>query len=92
MACGLTVIATNVGGLADVLDAEETAIVVPVGDAEALEAAIERVLGDSPYLSAIATRARARAEEKFAEKMIVAQYLELLQQMVAERRQTRANG
>ena len=87
MACGLTVIATNVGGLADVVQAEETAIVVPVGDGVSLEAAIERVLGGSSEMQEMGSRARVEAVEKFSENMIVAQYMGLLAQLVEERRE-----
>jgi glycosyltransferase involved in cell wall biosynthesis len=81
------VIATNVGGLADVVQAEETAIVVPVGDGVSLEAAIERVLGGSSEMQEMGSRARVQAVEKFSENMIVAQYMGLLAQLVEERRE-----
>jgi glycosyltransferase involved in cell wall biosynthesis len=86
MACGLPVIATNVGGLADVIKAEETAIVVPARDGTALEAAIERVLGGSAGMQAMGSRARSQAVERYSEKMIVAQYMQLLVQLVEKGR------
>jgi len=82
MACGLMVITTVVGGLADIVHAEETAIVVPARDSAALEAAIERALGDSSELHTMKSRSRNQAVENFSEKMVVAKYIELLKNLV----------
>lgn len=45
MACGLPVVATDVGGNAEVVARDELGIVVPFGDAAALQAALGRALG-----------------------------------------------
>jgi glycosyltransferase involved in cell wall biosynthesis len=44
MACGLPVVATDVGGNAEVVARDELGIVVPFGDAEALQGALDRAL------------------------------------------------
>ena len=44
--CGLPIVATNVGGMADILTDEENALVVDPGDTEGIGKAIARVLRD----------------------------------------------
>ena len=44
MACGLPVVATDVGGNAEVVAGEDLGIVVPFGDAAALQGALDRAL------------------------------------------------
>jgi glycosyltransferase involved in cell wall biosynthesis len=91
MACGLTVIATAVGGLADVVRADAAAIVVPARDGVALESAIERVLRDSSEVLAMGSRARDRAVAEYSEQMIVAQYKNLLTNLVEGHREVQSS-
>ena len=68
MACGLPVVATAVAGVADILggDAGAAGIVVPPGDADALAAALGRLVDDEPLARAAGERARRRVEEGFS--------------------------
>jgi glycosyltransferase involved in cell wall biosynthesis len=43
------VIASDVGGLPEYVTAGHTGLIVPPGDAQALAAAIEQVIGDPPF-------------------------------------------
>jgi glycosyltransferase involved in cell wall biosynthesis len=47
MAAGLPVVVTPVGGIPDVIDHERNGLVVPVGDADSLAAALTRLLDDA---------------------------------------------
>lgn len=47
LASGTPVVATDVGGVAAVLDGGEAALVVPPGDLDAVVAAVERIVGDA---------------------------------------------
>lgn len=60
MAHGKTVIATPVGGIPSLIDDGETGFLVPVGDAAALRATIERVLADEPLRGRVGRAARER--------------------------------
>jgi glycosyltransferase involved in cell wall biosynthesis len=92
MSCGLAIIATDVGGLVDILDAEQTAIVVPVRDGASMEAAIERVLRGEPGIREMTSRARMRAVESFSEQMVVGRYVELLTDLLQGRGEARIAG
>jgi glycosyltransferase involved in cell wall biosynthesis len=62
MACGVPVVCTDIGAVADFAFHEETALLVPVGDAGALAAAVERMIGDE----ALRRRLKSNALNKIA--------------------------
>jgi glycosyltransferase involved in cell wall biosynthesis len=62
---GLPIIATRVGGLADIVAHEESGLTVPVGDQASLEAALERLIDDRVLRQRFGEHARARALERF---------------------------
>lgn len=65
MAYARPVIATSVGGLTDAVIDDETGVVVPPRDVEALRAALERLLGDAELRGRLGAAARRFAEERF---------------------------
>ena len=83
MACGLPVVATDVGGARDVLGGEGKAgLVVPAGSSAALAEAIT-ALTDSPALRReIGAAARTVIEDRYDMKRVVAQYLSLYADLV----------
>jgi glycosyltransferase involved in cell wall biosynthesis len=65
MACGLPTIATDYPGVRAVVDADETGILVPAGDAEAITAAMRRLIeagGDGREAMGLSGRAKAERE------------------------------
>ena len=64
MAHGKTVIATPVGGIPSLIEDGRTGFLVPVGDAAALRATIDRVLADGDLRRRIGAAARARVTER----------------------------
>jgi glycosyltransferase involved in cell wall biosynthesis len=66
MAHGRPVVATAVGGLRDAIRDGETGLFVPPGDAAALRAAVERLLGDPALRERLGVNARADAEARFS--------------------------
>ena len=62
MACGLCVVSTNVGGIPYLLEHGENGLLVPPDDAEAMSAAIIRLLNDSTLATKISSNAREEAE------------------------------
>jgi teichuronic acid biosynthesis glycosyltransferase TuaC len=66
LACGCPVVATDVGGVPDMIPNEQTGFVVPVGDQVALDAALLRALNRSWDRAAISARARERSWARVA--------------------------
>jgi glycosyltransferase involved in cell wall biosynthesis len=65
MACGVPVVATPVTGIPELVEDEVTGLLVPEHDAEALAAALARILQDAQLAKRLATAARARIESGF---------------------------
>jgi glycosyltransferase involved in cell wall biosynthesis len=65
MALGIPVVATNVGGLRELVHDEETGSLVPPRDPEALVAATELLLDDPALRRRFGEAARVRAVEEF---------------------------
>jgi glycosyltransferase involved in cell wall biosynthesis len=70
-------VATPVGGIKETVVDGETGRLVPVGDVEALAAAIVAVLDDPDSARRMAETARARVLERFAVERMVAETLAL---------------
>jgi glycosyltransferase involved in cell wall biosynthesis len=62
MAHGKTVVATPVGGIPTVIEEGKTGLLVPVRDAAALRAAVERALGDRELRQRLGAAARKRVD------------------------------
>lgn len=65
MGCEVPVVATDAGGLPEVVDNEVTGLVVPKGDADALAAAIDRLLSDPALSERMGKAGRVRALARF---------------------------
>ena len=62
MAAGLCVVSTDAGGLRDLLTDEVDALLVPIGDVEAMAAAVARILGDTSVAERISRNGDVVAE------------------------------
>ncbi|MEI8313919.1 MAG: glycosyltransferase family 4 protein [Verrucomicrobiota bacterium] len=62
MACGLCVVSTDVGGLPHLLEHERDALLVPPNNAEAMAAAVTRLLTNPQLCAQLSRNARAKAE------------------------------
>ena len=65
MGVGLPCIASDVGGIADLVENGENGIRVPPGDSEALAAALHRVLVAPDFATELGRNARATIQQKF---------------------------
>jgi glycosyltransferase involved in cell wall biosynthesis len=70
MAHARPVVATDVGGLRDLVVDGETGLVVPPRDSDALRAALERLLGDEELRRRLGAAGRERARERFSWDMV----------------------
>jgi glycosyltransferase involved in cell wall biosynthesis len=71
MAYGKPVVASDVGGLRDLVVDGETGLLVPARDPAALRAALERLLGDRDLRQRLGAAGRERARERFSWERVV---------------------
>jgi glycosyltransferase involved in cell wall biosynthesis len=89
MACGLPVVATDVGGVADYVVGDRGGSLVPEGDAGALADALNRWLAADDRRRAAAVFNRQRVVERFSWRASAERLLEVYRE-VLDRRLTRA--
>ena len=77
MACGLPVVAPDVGGISKVVDHEKTGYVVPKGDEEALRARYIELLADRDKAHEMGVVGRQIAQERYAVPRQAREYAEL---------------
>jgi glycosyltransferase involved in cell wall biosynthesis len=77
MAAELPVVASRVGGLAELVVDGETGILVPPGDEAALAQALGRLVDDRELRRTLGTAGRARAESSFGLSAFRRAHLEL---------------
>lgn len=82
MSCEVPVIATNAGGLPEVVVSGETGFLCPVSDVDAMAAAAVRLLQDEPLRRAMGEAGRRRAVESFSQDVIVGQYRALYERVM----------
>ena len=82
MAAGCPVVATRVGGVAEVVEHEVTGLLVQAGKSEQLAAALRRLIAQPDLCKQMGARGRERAKEEFSVEMMIARtervYHELL--------------
>ena len=82
-ACGLAIIATNVGGTQEIFPPDScSAILVPPDDATALANAILSVLKDDKHRKQLATAARRRAESAFDIRLAAARLIDVYRELL----------
>ncbi len=84
MSFGNPVVATRVGGFAEVVQDKKTGFLVKLGDVDAMAGAI-RVLADDPERARrMGAAARERAEQEFSSQKSVEQYLDLYRRTIRD--------
>ena len=82
LASGVPVVASNVGGLPEVVRHAETGWLVPVRDPTALAAAVVQLLADESRRAAMGRAARADAVARFPPELVVARVERLYRQLL----------
>lgn len=83
MAASVPVVASRVGGNPEAVKDGETGLLVPLGDADALAAAIARLLEDEPLRKMMGQKAQQRARAEFDIAQTVRQYEQLYDEVLA---------
>lgn len=74
LACGVPVVATRAGGLPEVVREGDDGYLLPVGDVEAMAAAVGRILDDAALRARLSSNARAGAASRFARAPMIDRY------------------
>lgn len=83
MAAGVPSIATDVGGVADVLRDGETGLLVPAADPEALAGAIVRLAGSPELARSLSEKAARHVRDHFSSQTMLDAYARLYRELVA---------
>lgn len=82
-ACGCALVATDVPGCREVVSADGVdGLKVPVRDAQALAAAIERLARDPALVARLGEAARAKALAEFDERIVIARTLDVYRELL----------
>jgi glycosyltransferase involved in cell wall biosynthesis len=82
MNLGIPLVASDVGGLGEILENEVDALLVPPGDEEALAGAIERIASDAALRMRLGRAAQTKVNDRFLAPHMVDRYLEVYRQAV----------
>ena len=83
MASGVPVVASDVGGLPEVVEHGVTGFLAPVGDVDAMAGYCIQILADCEKTEVYAAAARKRAAEKFDYRRIIPMYERIYERLLA---------
>ena len=84
MAAGLPVVATRVGGVAEVVEEGATGLLAPAGDADVVAAHLNALAENGGLRADMGRCGRRRAQELFSEDKMVGNYDRLYREMLAQ--------
>ncbi len=85
MACAIPVIATRVGSIDEIVEADVTGVLVPPQNEVRLRVELSKLLDDDARRRELGTAARAFAEARFGESLMVERMLAVFQDAAAHR-------
>jgi len=81
---GKPVVATRVGGVAEIVQDKRTGFLARLGDVQSMAAAVRRLASDPELAARMGAAARARAEQEFSSQKSVEQYLDLYRRTIRD--------
>ncbi|MCU1336641.1 MAG: bshA [Bryobacterales bacterium] len=84
MSFGKPVVATRVGGVAEIVQNKRTGFLARLGDVKAMAAAVRRLAADPELAARMGAAARIRAEQEFSSQKSVEQYLDLYRRTIRD--------
>ncbi|HUX44982.1 MAG TPA: N-acetyl-alpha-D-glucosaminyl L-malate synthase BshA [Terracidiphilus sp.] len=82
MACKVPAVATEVGGVPELIDDGITGLLYPVGDVEAMATGALALLTDHNRLEVMRDEARKTAQKRFCASLVVPQYVRFYEQIL----------
>jgi len=82
MACGTPVVASNVGGVPEMIEHGVTGLLVPPKNPEILAESLNTVLGDHRLARSLCMRARDRVLEEFSAQVMAQRTAEVYKETV----------
>src|SRR5919205_1226039 len=82
-ACEVPVIASRVGGIPEVVDDGSTGCLAEVGDVERMSDCAARLLSSEPLRREMGRRARASAVGRYSTDLVIPQYIEFYERVIA---------
>lgn len=82
MACGTPVVATDVGGVREVVDHGRTGLLSAIDDLDGFASHVRTLLFDRDRARALGAAARASAVERFAREKVIERYEDLYQRLL----------
>jgi glycosyltransferase involved in cell wall biosynthesis len=86
MAAGIPIVATEVGGVREMLTDGETALLIPPQNPAAMAQALARILRDTSHAAVLARKAKAEAAVRFSPETYVQNLLKIYRDVVAAHR------
>lgn len=90
MAAAKPVVATAVGGIAEVVEPEVTGLLVPPGEPQQVAAAVERLLRDRPLAQQLGRAGQQQVCSRFSRTAMARQTVTLYEELLAKRKGVRA--
>jgi glycosyltransferase involved in cell wall biosynthesis len=84
-ASGKPIVATDIGGVREVIRPGETGLLVPPGEPGALAEAILRLLGDPVFARRLADRARAEIPPRYSAERMISEYAALYLELAGKK-------
>ena len=81
-ACGIPVVAFNIGGLPDIVEHQQSGWLAPAFDTDSLAQGMTWILQDPARWLQLSSHARQLVEQRFAPEVVVRQYLDVYQTAV----------
>ena len=88
----LPIIATNVGGIPEIIESEKSGILVPAKNAKALASAIERLQNDKELRNALAKNLYKKVSAEFSKKEMLEKTFALYNQISSGRNDAQTQG
>jgi glycosyltransferase involved in cell wall biosynthesis len=83
-AAGLPIVASQVGGIPEIITHEHDGLLVPPGEPNALAAAVQRLLNDPEQARRLGENARRTAIERFSAEAMAERYMKLYERLLRD--------